>query len=163
MTDDPYRTAGTSSLTADERIAAAAKRRDGLRNAFTAALREQQASDDEAITDLEASMGFGRVLRISIAGCWKPGIGAPTAIAVEVPTGSSKLAQRFIQQINRAKEGSLERLTAQDSLSTECWLYPPKGSDGHKAALEIAPLILSNAALQLVKASQGVAEEEGKG
>jgi hypothetical protein len=43
-----------------------------------------------------------------------------------------------------------------------CWGYPAKGSDAQKAVLELAPGIASNMALQVVKAAQGVAENEGK-
>ena len=150
-------------MAAEERLKAARDRREAVRKAFQEALLEQQALDTEALVELEEKHGFGRVLEISIASCWKVGAGAPASVAVEVPSGSSKLAQRFIQQINRSKEGSPERLTAQDALAESCWLYPPKESDGYRAALELAPLILNTAAVQIVRAAQGVAEEEGKG
>lgn len=147
--------------TAQERIAAAQKRRADLAKLEAEKKLDQQATDLEAIADLEAEHGNDRVIRIEL-GAWKPGIGAPTSVAVRVPLASEKLCQRFIEQINRAKEGSKERLNAQDALATECMIYPEKGSEALKAALEIAPLILSHAALQIVKASQGRAEEEGK-
>lgn len=147
--------------TAQERIEAAQKRRSELARVEAEKKLDQEATDLEAIADLEAEHGNDRVIRIAIS-AWKPGVGAPTSIAVRVPLASEKLCQRFIEQINRAKEGSKERLTAQDSLATECIIYPAKGSDAFKAAVEIAPMILSHAALQIVKASQGKAEEMGK-
>lgn len=149
-------------MTAQERIAAVQARRARQAEGEANARLEQEATDLEAIADLEATHGNDRVIAITI-GTWKPGVGAPARIAVRVPLGSEKLCQRFIEQINKAKEGSRERLTAQDALATECWEYPPKGSEGFKAALEVAPLILSHAALQIVKAAQGQAESEGKG
>lgn len=147
--------------TAQERIDAAKARRMKTSEAEGEAKLEQEATDLEAIADLEAEHGFDRIIRIGL-NAWKPGMGAPASIAVRVPLGSEKLCQRFIETINRSKEGAKERLTAQDALAVECWVYPPKGSDPYKAALEIAPLILSHAALQIVRASQGKAEEEGK-
>lgn len=149
--------------TAQERIAAAQKKRDEQRAKERVERDEQEAIDLEAIADLEAEHGEARIVAISIANVWKPGAGAPVRIAALVPTGTSKLAQRWIDQINRSKEHSRDRLTAQDALATECWLYPAKGSEGHKAALELAPLILGNLAVQIVLASQGLAEAEGKG
>lgn len=151
-----------SDLTPQERIEVAQKRRQATRDAEANAKIEQAASDIEAITDLESEYGFDRVIAISIEGVWCPGKGAPTRVAFKVPLGSERLGQRFIEQVNRSKEGSPERIKAQDSLATECWIYPAKGSDAQKAALEIAPLLLSNAALQIVRASEGKAEEAGK-
>ena len=149
--------------TAQERIDAARKRSADTASAQADAFLEQLATDLEAKADLEATHGFDRVRAISIQGVWKPGAGAPTLVCVVIPKGSDKLCQRFIETVNHAKEGSRERLKAQDDLASECWAYPVKGSESQKAALELAPLILSNAALQIVQASQGVAEETGKG
>lgn len=148
-------------LTAQERIDAINMRRSALAKAEKEARQEQEATDLEAIADLEDLYGHERVIRISL-GPWKPGMG-PASIAVKVPLGSELNLSKFIQRINRAKEGSQEKLSAQDDLAKECWIYPPRGSDAYKAALECAPLILSNAALQIVNASQGVVEQEGKG
>lgn len=158
MTD----TSKTPQQIAQERIDAAAARRDTLKRELAAELVLQAAADAEAITDLEALEGFNRIIAIDLSNVWKPGVGAPTRVAVMVPSASDGLAQRFIETINKHKEGSRERLQAQDSLAIECWRYPEKGSEGFKAARQIAPLILSNAALQIVKAAQGVAQEEGK-
>ena len=152
-----------TKLTAQQRIDAANKRRQSTKDAEAAAKLEQAATDIEAIADLESTHGYDRVIAIGIDGVWKPGMGAPTRIAVRVPLGSDGMCKRFIDQINRAKEGSKDRILAQDSLAIECWIYPEKGSDAYQAAIEIAPMILSNAALQIVKAAQGVAEAEGKG
>jgi len=150
------------ALSAAERIAAANKRREEQAKIEAKAREEQEAVDLESIADLECEHGFDRIIRIKI-GTWKPGIGAPTSIAVRVPLGSEMNCAKFIQRINKAKEGSQERLTAQNDLAKECWVYPPLGTDAQKAAIEIAPLIYSNAALQIVQAAQGQAETEGKG
>jgi hypothetical protein len=147
---------------AEERIKAAEAKRQSHRDAETAERLEQLAVDSEAISELEATHGDGRIIAIELSS-WKPGEGCPVKVAVRVPRGSERLCQRFIEQINRAKEGSKDRIVAQDALATECWVYPEKGSDGFKAALEASSLILSHAALQIVKASQGRAEDEGKG
>lgn len=152
----------TGKISAQERIDAAQKRRQDRLAKEAEAKLEQQAADLEAIADLEEEFGHERVIRIEL-GAWTPGMGAPTSVAVRVPLGSEMNCAKFIERINKAKEGSKERLVAQDDLAKECWVYPPKGSDAYKAALEVAPLILSHSALQIVKASQGVAESEGKG
>lgn len=149
-------------LTAKERILAAQKKRDAVKTSEEEPRDEQLATDLERIADLEAEHGYDRIIRIDLTG-WRPGMGAPTLVGVRVPMQSEKKCQRFIDQINRAKEHSKERLTAQDLLGESCMAYPEPGSDAYKAALEIAPLILSHAAAQIVKASQGQAEEEGKG
>lgn len=149
-------------LTAQERIDAINMRRSALAKAEKEARQEQEATDLEAIADLEDLYGHERVIRINL-GPWKPGMGAPASIAVKIPLGNEMNLAKFIQRINRAKDGSQEKLSAQDDLAKECWVYPPRGSDAYKAALECAPLILSNAALQIVQASQGVVEQEGKG
>ncbi len=148
--------------TAQDRIDAANARRRKQQESEAAAKCEQAALDIEAIADLESAEGFDRIIAIGLESVWKPGMGAPTRVAFIVPLGSDGLAQRFIETINKHKEGSRERLAAQDALAIECWRYPEKGSDAYKAARELAPLILSNAALQIVKATQGKAQEEGK-
>ena len=145
----------------EERIEAAKARRLQTKASEAFARAEQEATDLEAIADLECELGFERVIAIEV-GAWRPGMNCPVRVAVRVPLGSEKLCQVFIEKINRAKEGSKEKLTAQDALAIECWEYPKKGSEGYKAALELAPLILANAALQIVLASQGRAEQEGK-
>lgn len=147
--------------TALERIATAQKRRAANAEREAGLRAEQEALDVEAIADVEARLGFDRVRAIRLS-TWRPGMGAPVLVAVRIPLGSEKLCQRFIEQINTAKEGSRARLAAQDALAVECWEYPPKASEGYAAALEVAPLILSHAALQIVKGAQGVAEDEGK-
>lgn len=149
-------------LTAQERIDAINMRRSALAKSEKEARQEQEATDLEAIADLEDLYGHERVIRISL-GPWKPGMGAPASVAVKIPLGAEMNLAKFVQRINRAKDGSQEKLSAQDDLAKECWIYPPKGSDAYKAALEIAPMILVNAALQVVLASQGVVESEGKG
>lgn len=149
-------------LTAQERIDAANKRRSQKANAESLLKLEQQATDLEAIADLEDTHGHDRIIRIELTS-WTPGQGAPTSIAVRVPMGSEKNCAKFNDRINKAKEGSKEKLSAQDDLAKECWVYPVFGSDAYKAALEIAPMILNQACLQIMLASQGVAEKEGKG
>jgi hypothetical protein len=149
------------STTPEERIAAAKARRQAQADAEALAKSEQMAADLEAVADAEAEHGYDRIIRIDLTG-WRPGMGAPTCVAVRVPMAADKLCQRFIEQINRSKEHSRERLTAQDLLGAACIVYPAPNSDAYKAALEVAPLILSHAAMQVVRASQGKAEEEGK-
>jgi hypothetical protein len=152
---------GDRKLSAKERIEAAQKRRAECQEREAAEREEQEATDLEAIAELETEFGFDRIIRIDL-GAWKPGMNAPASVAVRVPLGSEKLGQRWIEQINKSKEGSKERLTASDALAAECWVYPPKGSEALKAALELAPLIMSHAALQIVKASQGKVEDREK-
>ena len=152
----------TPQQIAQAQIDAANAKRDALKRALADAQILQAAADMIAITDLEAEQGFNRVIAIDLSSVWKPGVDAPTRIAFVVPEQSDGLAQRFIETINKHKEGSRERLLAQDALAIECVRYPEKGSDAYKAALRIAPLVLSNAALQIVRAVEGVAQEQGK-
>lgn len=151
-----------AKTTAKDRIEAAQARRKAQREAEEAQALEQLAIDVEAITDIEASEGYKRVIAIDLGNVYKPGVGMPVRVAVRVPLMSESHAQAFIETINKYKEGSKQRLEAQDALAVECWRYPAKGSPAYRAMLEYAPLILSNAALQIVKASQGEAQEQGK-
>jgi hypothetical protein len=147
---------------AQARLDAANERREAIKRELAAEQILQAAIDVEAITELEAVEGFNRVIAIDLGAVWKPGVGAPTRVAFTVPTESDGLCQRFIETINKHKEGSRERITAQNALAIECWRYPEKGSDGYKAARELAALVLSNAALQIVHAAEGRAQEQGK-
>ncbi len=149
-------------MTPQERLSAARKARGDQRNREAEIRAEQEAADIEAIAALESQFGFDRIRAIRLS-TWAPDRGAPTTIAVRVPLGSEKLCQRFIETINRAKEGSRERLAAQDALAYECWEYPARGTPAYEAALELAPLVLAHAAVQIVRAAEGVAEAEGKG
>lgn len=151
-----------AELTVEERIAAAQKRREEIKEAEGKLKLEQLAVDLEAIAELEAEHGHERVIRIELGG-WKPGLGAPTCIGVLVPTGATHLIKRFTDQVHRTKEHSPERIRAQEQLAAECWVYPEKGSDAQKAVLELCAGIANNIALQVVQAAQGVAEEQGKG
>ena len=152
----------TGKLSAADRIAAANKKREAQSKAEAKEKEEQEATDLEAISELEYEHGFDRIIRIKLS-TWKPGIGAPTSIAVRVPLGSEMNCTKFIHRINKSKEGSPEKISAQVDLAKECWVYPPMGSDAQKAAAEIAPLIYSNAAYQIIRAAQGQEESEGKG
>lgn len=148
-------------LTAQERIDAAQAKRKALADKELDAKIEQLATDLEAICELEAEHGHDRVIRINLSS-WVPGMAAPTCLAVRVPLESEKNCSKFIDRIHRAKDGSQEKLRAQDDLARECIVYPPKGSEAYKAALEIAPLVLSHVALQIINASQGQVEEQKK-
>lgn len=145
-----------------ERIDAIQKRREAKAKSEAEAKLAQEATDLEAIADLEDQFGFDRVVRINITS-WAPGFGAPTSIAVRLPLASEMNCNKFIDRVNRAKEGSKEKLVAQDDLAKECLVYPALGSPAYLAAIELAPMILSNAALQIVQASQGAVASEGKG
>lgn len=164
MTESPYREPGTivaDKPTAAERIAAARSKRDALQAVEETARDEQLANDLEAIADLEAEHGFERIIRIQLPG-WTPGKGAPTCVAVRVPYAKEQKCKRFIQLINASKEHTRERIEASEQLGESCMVYPKLGTDEYKAALEIAPLILTHAAAQIVKASQGQVEKREK-
>lgn len=149
--------------TADQRIAAAQARRERLRAEQEAALKEQQATDLEALADLEAEHGFDRVLRIDLVG-WKPGVGAAALLAVRVPEGRESVVKRFEQTVATSKERTPTNLQALKTLGEACVVYPDRKSqrDLYDATLELAPAILSKAGELVIKAVQGRGEEEKK-
>lgn len=149
-------------MTPQERIAAALAKREAQKQAEAAAFAEQQATDIEALVELEAEHGFDRILRIDIKG-WRPGSGAATLVAAKIPTGSSSLVRRYEQRVARAKQGTTEILDAGEQLAKACVVYPALDSELGKATLDLAPGILANVALQVIRHVQGEAEEEKKG
>ena len=147
---------------AADRIVAAQAKRDAIKLTEDTARQEQFAIDIEAIVELEAEHGYDRIVRIDI-GSWKPDMGAPTCVAVRIPLNSEKKFKRFLDQINRAKEHSKEKLEAQGLLARSCFVYPALDSAEFTAALEVGPGLLEHAAYEIIQRSQGKAAEEGKG
>ena len=151
-------------MSAADKIRALEERRAKNRAAHEEAHAEQFAKDFERVIELEEEHGFERVLRIDVGG-WKPDVGAATLVVLRVPTASEKLWKRYEDTVAKAKPESTTRLTAAHVLGEACLLYPSKSTDAdmHKATMELASGILSNAALQVAKVVQGNAEEEKKG
>ena len=67
-----------------ERIAAAQAKRAALQAVEAEAHAEQQATDLEALADLEATHGYERVFSVVLGG-WTPGKGAATMVIARVP------------------------------------------------------------------------------
>lgn len=147
-----------------ERIAAANAKREALKAAEAAAHAEQQATDIEALVELEEKHGFERVLRIDIGG-WKSGEGAATLVVVRIPKTSESVFKRHEQTISKAKEGSTSKLDSAHLLADTCLLYPSRETqkDLYNATMDLAPGLRTNIAAQLVTAAMGQAEEEKKG
>lgn len=148
--------------TAAERIAAALAKREALKTAEAEAFAEQQATDLEALFELETEHGFDRVVRIDLNG-WKPGAGAATMVVVVVPTGTDKSYLRFQETAAKAKPQSTTVMNAATLLASVCMVYPAPKSDLLAATLELAPGIMVHAGQQIAKVVEGKAEEEKKG
>lgn len=150
-------------LTPAERIAAVNEKRERLKKTEADAKSEQQATDLEALCELEEEHGFERVLRVDIGG-WKPGEGAATLAVVRIPKSSESIFKRFESTVSKSKEGTSANLDALHLLADACLLYPSAKTqpDLHKATFELAPGLRSNLGLQISKTVQGKAEEEKK-
>lgn len=147
--------------TAAERIAAAMEKRERLKAEEAAAFAEQQANDIEQLVELEAEHGFDRVYRIDLNG-WKPGSGAATMVVVRIPLKSESVFKRFEDTVSKPKSDNLKAAVI---LAESCLVYPNRKEHAelYEATMELAPGILSNAGLQVVKVVQGAVEEEKKG
>lgn len=146
-------------MTAAERIAAAQARREALKVAEAEAHAEQQATDLEALVELEAVHGYSRIVRVDLAG-WKPG--AASMVVARIPLGSEAVYRRFEQTVAKAKKDSGDAMAAGATLATACLVYPDDKAL-REATLDAAPGILQHVALQIVTAVQGAAEEQKKG
>lgn len=152
-----------SKPTPEERIKAALEKRAQMQAAEANAYAEQQASDIEALVDLESEHGFDRVLRIDLVG-WKPGSGASTLVAARIPLGSEKVIKRFEDTVAKSKERTTANLTAMQTVGLSCIVYPDreKQKELYDATIELAPAIVSKVGELVVKAVHGKAEEEKK-
>lgn len=148
-------------MTPEERIAAAQARRDALKAAEAAAFAEQQATDLEALVELEAEHGFERIVRVDLTG-WKSGSGAATMVVGRVPLKSESFFKRFVDTV--AKPNS-DNVKATETLADACVVYPNRKDhpELYAATMELAPGVLASVGLQIVKAAQGRTEEEKKG
>ena len=147
-----------------ERIAAAMAKRESIKASEALAFAEQQATDIEALVDLEGEHGFERIIRIDIDG-WKPGVGAATMVVIRVPLSSEKVFKRFQDTFAKAKEGSTTKSDAGITLGRACVVYPSEKTDKalFDATIELADGVLAHAGGQIVGRLQGSAEEEKKG
>lgn len=150
-------------LTTEERRAAALEKREALKVDFAAAFAEQQVNDLEALVELEAEHGFGRVIKIDIGG-WKAGEGAATLVVVRVPRARDAFFKRYEETVTKAKEGTTARLEAAHMLTESCLLYPSKKDQKelYDATFDLAAGIRTHLAIEISKAVQGSAEEEKK-
>lgn len=146
-----------------KQIADLQKKREVRKAAGTEAREKQYAIDLARLDALEEEHGFERVLSIKLEG-WDARIGGPTLVVARVPRASEAVMKAFESDINKSKEGSPQRLTAQSTLARACLVYPDpvKEKDDFNAVLETASGVLANVALQVVRRAQGVAESEGK-
>lgn len=151
-------------MTPAERIAAVEARRAAARAEVAAAHAEQQATDLEALADLEETHGYERILRIDING-WAVGQGAATLVVTRVPKASEKVFKRFQETVEASKKGATASSAAAETLARSCLVYPsPESAKAlYDATIDLAPGILGHVALQIVEAVQGRAEEEKKG
>jgi hypothetical protein len=151
------------SATAAERKAAVEEKRAAMRAELEEARAEQEATDLEALVDLEAEHGFDRILRVNLRG-WKKGVGAATMVIARVPERKESFFKRFEQTISKAKEGSGARLDALHALAEACIVYPNKKTQKelYDATMELASGITSHVGSEIVNWSQGKAAEEKK-
>jgi hypothetical protein len=149
-----------SAPTAAERIAAAQAKREAIKASEADAFVEQQATDLEALVELEDEHGFDRVVRIDLTG-WRPGVGAATMVVARVPLNSEKVFKRFEDTVSK-KDSKTSTNDAGITLARACLVYPADKAL-LDATMELAPGVLSHLGLQLIKAVQGSAEEEKKG
>lgn len=148
-------------MTPADRIKEAEKRREAREKAYTEAFELQHADDLEALDKLEEEHGWGRTLRIDLGG-WQAGMGAVTMMVAKLPLGSDATFKRFAQQSVGKEKKPQAILDSGDTFGASCVIYPEPGSDAYKATVEAFPGVLSNVAVQVVKAVQGRAAEEGK-
>ncbi len=150
----------SAALTPQERIAIAQSKREALRTLEANAHAEQQATDIEALVELEAEHGYDRVLRVDLVG-WKPEAGASTMVIARVPLRSESFVQRFEKSISTPKADVLK---AWHLLAEACIVYPSRKDAPalYEATMELAAGITSKVGELIVKAVQGKADEEKK-
>lgn len=149
-----------SKPTPEERIKAAQERRDAQASVEKAAHTEQFADDMEAIADLEAEHGYGRIRCIHLDG-WKPGHGAATLVAARVPLKSESVFKRYESQITKPKA---DVVSALHTLAEACVVYPSRkdAKELYEATMDLAPGVMSMVGQKIVEAVQGRADEEKK-
>ena len=148
-------------MTPAERIAQAEKRREVREKAYAEARELQHADDLEALDKLEDEHGWGRILRIDLDG-WQPGSGAVTLIAAKLPLSSDATFKRFAQQSVGKDKKAQAILDSGDAFGSSCVVYPAPDSEAYRATIESFAGVLGHVAVQVVKAVQGRAAEEGK-
>lgn len=142
------------------------KRREARRKALAVEHEKQFELDLVELDRLEAEHGYERVMRIDLPG-WDPSIGGPTMVVMRIPKHSEAIIKAFEQEVNKSKEGSPVRLSAQASMARACMVYPDPSMASNKsdfdAVMDTAPGILAQAALQVIKRAQGLTVDEGNG
>lgn len=148
-------------MTPAERIAQAEKRREAREKAYTEAREAQHADDLEALDRLEEEHGWGRTLRIELDG-WQPGSGATTMIVAKLPLSSDATFKKFAQQSVGKEKKPAAVVESGETFGASCVVYPEPSSDAYRATIESFAGVLGHVAVQVVKAVQGRAAEEGK-
>ena len=152
-----------AELTAEERIAAVAKRRAERESQNESARIEQMATDLEAIDLLEAEHGHDRVFKVELVG-WQPGLGAATMIAYRLPMAREAVAKRFLQQANAKNLGAQQMVDAQEAMAKVCIVYPDptKQAELYKATTELSGILLYKIGQRIYDQLCGKVQEEGK-
>lgn len=133
------------------------KRAADRRDAAAKARQEQISKDMEAIDALEAS---GPLLIKVTARGHEPGVAVQCAF--RMPTTLEY--RRYSDTSTSAYQGknSPNMRKAQELLADACFMYPAEGPE-RAAMIDAFPGLRASAALALVTAVEGQAEDEGKG
>ncbi len=127
-----------SELSAEQRIAAANKRRSDKADAEAKARTEQFATDLEAIEALETKLAI-RIHYSEQVRTFVPGL--PVVVGVRAPeTGEYK---RFLSKMNNTKGHSDAKVAALLELAHACWLYPEEKATRESMAEANAALLAS--------------------
>jgi len=148
------KTAAQRKADAEARIAKSRDARDEQRD-------EQEATDLEAIADLEEN--GGEALHTMTCSGFAPGV--PVRIAFRAPTRSEY--KRYSDLTGKAAKNKNDvkgHRDAQEQLARSCWVYPPANPpELREAVLEAFPGAIISMAIEAVKLAELRSEEEGKG